>query len=144
MFMNRLIKVLIYLSLIAQMVLTCLIICTKDIVPLHWNYKGDVDSMGSPYMMLVLLVVSVGIVVLLENLKRKPELNRLPANIKDYELAYNYTIKMLDYIELIITLIMTYICVSVYIGEMFVSIIYLLSACLLLICAYYKIKISRL
>lgn len=86
-----------------------------DEIPAHFNAAGEVDRYGSPFELLILLVVGILLGVGMEALERYPEIHNYPVRLNDSnrEAFYLNSRKMLN-----LTKNMCFIIFSVIILEM--------------------------
>lgn len=46
---NNVVKYLDFVLLVAQVVMAVVIALSRDVIPTHWNYSGEIDGCGSSY-----------------------------------------------------------------------------------------------
>lgn len=61
-----------------------------DEIPAHFNISGEVDRYGSPFMLLLLTMIGVGLWALLGFLERHPEWHNYPARLNETNAARFY------------------------------------------------------
>ena len=60
----------------------------KEEVPLHWNARGEIDSWGDTWTIVLLPVIALALYGLLSLLQRRPQWCNYPCKIIDKAGAY--------------------------------------------------------
>lgn len=88
--MNRLLKLISVLLIVGQGIITMLILVNKSTIPTHWGITGDVDSTGSRYVSLLLVVISIACYLSFCFLDKHPEWHNYPKKFVDRAQANMY------------------------------------------------------
>lgn len=72
----------------------------KEEVPLHWNVRGEIDSWGDTWTIVLLPVIALALYGLLTLLQRWPQWCNYPCKITDKAGAYKLMSGMIGHINL--------------------------------------------
>lgn len=77
-----------------------------DLIPLHFNFEGKVDSTGGKINIFILPVISLVMYLFLTVIQRFPHTFNYPVKITEENASYQYhtAVKMIRYLKLIIIL----------------------------------------
>lgn len=82
----------------------------KEEVPLHWNARGEIDSWGDTWTIVLLPVIALALYGLLTLLQRRPQWYNYPCKITDEAGAYKL---MSGHIKNFVMLLFLYITLAV-------------------------------
>lgn len=82
----------------------------KEEVPLHWNARGEIDSWGDTWTIVLLPVIALALYGLLTLLQRRPQWYNYPCKITDKAGAYKL---MSGHIKNFVMLLFLYITLAV-------------------------------
>lgn len=85
----------------------------KEEVPLHWNARGEIDSWGDPWTIILLPVIALALYGLLTLLQRRPRWCNYPCKITDKAGAYKLMSGMIGHIKNLVMLLFLYITLAV-------------------------------
>ena len=85
----------------------------KEEVPLHWNVRGEIDSWGDTWTIVLLPVIALALYGLLTLLQRRPQWYNYPCKITDKAGAYKLMSGMLGHIKNFVMLLFLYITLAV-------------------------------
>lgn len=85
----------------------------KEEVPLHWNARGEIDSWGDPWTIILLPVIALALYGLLTLLQRRPQWCNYPCKITDKAGAYKLMSGMIGHIKNLVMLLFLYITLAV-------------------------------
>ena len=85
----------------------------KEEVPLHWNVRGEIDSWGDTWTIVLLPVIALALYGLLTLLQRWPQWCNYPCKITDKAGAYKLMSGMIGHIKNLVMLLFLYITLSV-------------------------------
>lgn len=80
----------------------------KEEVPLHWNARGEIDSWGDPWTIILLPVIALALYGLLTLLQRRPQWCNYPCKITDKAGAYKLMSGMIGHIKNLVMLLLYY------------------------------------
>jgi len=81
-------------------------------VPIHLNGRGEVDGWGSPWVMLMLPVIGLGVWIIMTLVQRSPENFNYPVKITEENKAYQYalSLRFMRFIKASIMVLFAFIC----------------------------------
>ena len=85
----------------------------KKEVPLHWNARGEIDSWGDTWTIVLLPVIALALYGLLTLLQRRPQWCNYPCKITDKAGAYKLMSGMIGHIKNLVMLLFLYIMLAV-------------------------------
>lgn len=141
--MNKIVSILTVIAFVVQLVLSVLIVMLRDEIPTHWNFYGEVDSYGTPYLIMVLVLSSLFIWVICSFFKKNPQYSNLPTKVKNKEVAYELIGKLLDWIVLISIILMTYLTACVFMERLYIWVMCTIGVVFLYIIVLYANKLSK-
>ena len=77
----------------------------KEEVPLHWNARGEIDSWGDPWTIILLPVIALALYGLLTLLQRRTQWCNYPCKITDKAGAYKLMSGMIGHIKNLVILL---------------------------------------
>jgi uncharacterized membrane protein len=83
-----------------------------DEVPIHLNARGEVDGWGSPWLMLLLPMIGLGLWIGLSLVQRNPEMYNYPVELNEdnQEVQYALAVRFIRFIKASTMILFAYIC----------------------------------
>lgn len=122
--MRRINIILSWLFLVMFLIVCVGIIIKGGEVPLHWNIKGKIDSIGSCWNVVVLAIIEIVVFVGLIFLQKNPQYCNIPYELQNREKADSIIKEIIGWLNTCMALTMLIIAISIYLGKIsFVSLL---------------------
>lgn len=119
---NNVVKYTDAVLLAVQIILSAIIAFSRDEIPTHWNYRGEIDDSGSSFTILLLSLINILLFVLFNWLKKHPELCNFPRPFKNREAAYAAMKALVTSVSIFINVIFLFVTLSVLLGHMYAAV----------------------
>lgn len=110
----RIVEVMAAGLLVVQVALSVLIFARGGIIPVHWNFVGEVDRQGHVTEIVVLLLLSVGTYAMMRFLQKHPQYYNFPYALTDDRLGREKMGDMMAWVNLLTMALFTAIDIAVY------------------------------
>ena len=111
--MKKVLDILSFLFILANVVISCVFYFTTDIaIPTHWTTLGQMESYGQTWMILLLAGISLVIYFLMVVSERHHVIN-LPFKVKHEPSARPLVDKMLAWTNMLVMLLLLYVDIAV-------------------------------
>ncbi len=127
---TKIISYIIFVFILIQIVLSIIVVVVNKTIPIHWDISGEIDAYGSSYNIFILTLINILSYILLRWLSKHPELCNFPRPFKNREVAFSNMSALLKWVELYVCAIILYITIGILCHHLWISIIYLIVACL--------------
>lgn len=137
------------LKLIAYVLLVLFLgVCTGIIVrgteiPFHWNVKGEIDSVGSCWNVLLLVVLEVLTFWMLAFLQSHPKYCNYPRTFNNQAKAMEIMGDILGWLNVTTTMTMLYMAVSIYVGKLSLVILFGIWAAFIVLLIFKTRRLNR-
>ena len=142
--MKKVLDILSFLFILANVVISCVFYFTTDIaIPTHWTTLGQMESYGQTWMILLLAGISL-VIYFLMVVSEKHHVINLPFKVKHEPSARPFVDKMLAWTNMLVMLLLLYVDIAV--AQYVPLSMALVFAILLVICVvdfYYTRKIYQ-
>ena len=142
--MNRLITILMSVVFFAQIVMCVVIVLQREVIPIHWDAAGVIDSVGSPWIAWILPGVGAVVWGLCVFFKKHPEYGNIPTHIKDRNKAYDLLRSYLDWITFLSLIMTAYLTVCIYISHLCFLVMFIVGIVFLGVTIKFAMKLGDL
>lgn len=110
---NKCIAYINILFLIIQFFLSAVIILKGNQIPLHWDICEKIDSYGSAWNIVILVLLNIFLNVVFHWLKRHPEFCNFPRPFKNRDIAFRNMSNLIQWIGFYVSLLFLYLTVGI-------------------------------